>query len=85
MKSKMGGSFFDKPGSYAHALCPGSQWLFNFENKEKRGFFETLVRPMKKSNNRGLRGPDARCQPAEVQRRLDISHARAERLWKQDW
>lgn len=85
MKSKMECGFFDKHGSYAHAICPGSQWLFNFENRERKGLFKALIRTLKRPDNRGLPGPEARCQPAEVQRRLDTSHARAERLWKQGW
>lgn len=76
-------SFFNNHGSYAHALCPRSRlWLMILENRERKGLFETLMRSVKKSNNRGQ---DALCRPEEVQRRLERSHARAERLWKQGW
>ena len=86
MKTKMESSFFDNYGSYAHALCPRSRLcLFNLKNGERKGLFEALIGFPKRPDNPWFHGPDVRCQPAEVQRRLDTSHARAERLWKQGW
>ncbi len=83
MKTKMERGFFDNHVLQPNAICLRSRlWLFNFENRERKGLFETLAEIVKESNNRAR---EAQCQPGEVQRRLDWSHARAERLWKQGW